>query len=360
MGRHRRYRVATMNASSRHLCFALLIGAGCGDGIHSLKIEAGRLVTVSAEILGDLDAARAASEPPIAAGVPLRATLVWAASPSFSPFCFEHGYNPLFPGRAITSSVARVGCADPFRFVAGRIDASVPVAPGARSLDLSLSHLPPPEALVGPPEARIGYAALVVFADENGDAMLDTGRRCRSPESKRRSDGREDDTSNRNGDAVEPLLAASFHSLLDSQERVTYREGDFDAASYFYPAPACEEPPPVGFGIWRIGDDGCFASGLGQRVRLSPRGSQQLAQMQCESGRSAWYREPRDEAPNERLLAECLGPEELAVADPSCECPGVFVYRLAGCRADLICDEPEWDLRNDPPSWWPCTEDAGK
>jgi hypothetical protein len=49
----------------------------------------------------------------------------------------------------------------------------------------------------------------------------------------------------------------------------------------------------------------------------------------------------------------CLDAETLAFIGED-DCPRIVVMPLAGCRANLVCQEPDWDLRQDPPAWWPC------
>ena len=48
--------------------------------------------------------------------------------------------------------------------------------------------------------------------------------------------------------------------------------------------------------------------------------------------------------------------EQLVVAGlPQEPCKGLTHYTLVGCREGrLVCDAPDWDLRANPPSWWPC------
>jgi hypothetical protein len=332
----------------KRFLFVAFMSAFACDSVHSTGPEAGSLVTLSAEWTQDLALVR--DQAGIDASVPLRATLVWAGVPNFSPFCLAEGPNPLIPDRVVTSSVAKIACPDPFRFVPSMTQGSALVDPALREVHIELSNLAPSETLVGPVTGRIAYASVVIFADENDNGILDQEGRCRRPERGGKSGDREEMP-------LEPILAASFSYIAEPHERVVYREGEFDSDSYFYPAPTCETPPPAGFSLWRVGFDGCTLSRLEQRIRLKVQTPDKLSSMQCGPGRKDYAREPREKSPDKRLVTECINATELATADPTCECPDPVIYKLAGCEKDLLCMEPEWDLTDDPPDWWPCTED---
>jgi len=161
----------------KKLLLACLMSALACDSVHTTAIEAEKLVVVNAEWSQDLAAIRDSAG--IAADVPLRATLVWAGVPNFSPFCLEEGPNPLAPGRVVSSSVAMIACPDPFRFVPSLTQGTAVVDPATNKVQIELSNLPPAEVLVGSVSSRVAYASLVVFADENNNGLLDQKTWCR-------------------------------------------------------------------------------------------------------------------------------------------------------------------------------------
>ena len=325
-----------------------LLFASC-DSIYTTALEADNLVTISAEWNGDLSSSMSLAG--LSTSTPLRATLIWAGVPNFSPFCLREGFNPLEPDKVITSTVAKLACPDPFRFVSGETQGSAVIDLASKQVDITLVNLPPTEALVGTPGQRVGYASVVVFADVNGNGIIDQGGRCRRPE----RDGKD---GNRGDELQEPILAASFSNLAMEHERIVYLEGDFDEESFFYPALGCEEFPKAGFSLWRIGDSGCNLATVNERIRLDVSSPDVFQPMQCGPGRKDYAREPGDEKPADRAIIECLNESEFALVDPTCSCPDAVLYQLKGCERDFICETPEWDYSDNPPEWWPCLQDG--
>ena|GEM_PF-4326068 len=333
----------------RHIIYPLFILLASCDSIYTTAVEAERLVTISAEWNGDLSNSLELAG--ISTSTPLRATLIWADVPNFSPFCLKEGFNPLEPNKVVTSTVAKLACPDPFRFVSGETQGSALIDLSARQVDISLVNLPPAEVLVGSPGERVGYASVVVFADLNSNGIIDQGGRCRRPE----RDGKD---GNRVDESQEPILAASFVNLTEAHERIVYLEGQFDEDSYFYPALGCEKFPTSGFSLWRIGENDCTLTNLNERIRLNIASPDIFKPMQCGPGRKDYAREPREKKPADRAIIECLSESEFALVDPTCSCPDPVLYQLKGCERDFICETPEWDYSNDPPEWWPCLKDG--
>ena len=65
---------------------------------------------------------------------------------------------------------------------------------------------------------------------------------------------------------------------------------------------------------------------------------------------------PPAQRPQGKLHTDCLDRERLAVVTTDCECPQAKVFRLECGEDDPNCGD-DWDLRDDPPGWWPCTEE---
>ncbi|MBI4815973.1 MAG: hypothetical protein HY791_06945 [Deltaproteobacteria bacterium] len=318
---------------------ALLSTLACGS-VDDLGAEAETLASLEVRLAG----------PPLTVRN-LRVGVLWAASPIFVPFCHEHGPTPLDPGRQV-KGVAAAGCRDPFEFVPERLGPSVLLVPGETSVTISFERLPSPEVLVGPLESRIAYGSVVVFEDLDGNGDLDLRRGCglgsRGPDSPRERRR-----------AQEPILASSFTTLTAPQDRLVYLEGQFDADSNFYPGPSnCLDRPRPGFSRWLVGgllDEGaeCKTEPLAEGMDLRVGDPSAFENLACtQSSRESFSRPPRSRL--EDVLFECTDDGSIAVAEPECDCPDVRVLSLRGCFDDAACSNPDWDLTNDVPEWWPC------
>jgi len=313
--------------------FALLTICGCGEGVHGIADEASGIVSIEVRVDPDLE--RRIER----AGPDLRAGVVWAAVPVVQGFCLSFGVNPLLPGRPVTSSVAKAGCRDPFDVLAGAVDVSVPFDLTTGTADVNLTALPGPNVVVGDELNAIAYGAVVVFDDVDGNGELTLSGECGNVVSEDR------------------VYASSFSSLRREQERVVFREGGFDPPDLFYPAPECMGEPSPGLSIWALGtvfEDRCNSVGIDQHMEAAILPLEERTLATCRPPTNRQFLPPPDEAPPRRMVTECTDSETLAVTDPDCACPSVTVYRLAGCEFDFVCSSPEWDVRNNPPPWWPC------
>ncbi|MCC7383040.1 MAG: hypothetical protein IT384_14475 [Deltaproteobacteria bacterium] len=325
----------------------LLIGVvACDDGVAGLEETRQILATVRGRLTRPLAEISATIAHP-------RAGILWAGVPQFVPFCHEHGPNPRDPSRIVSSSVARYGCRDPFEVVPGAMGPSVVIDPRSASFEIPIADLPRAQVMVGSVEARVAYGSLIVFDDLDGDGELDLERGCNS-----RGD------SSGPSPRLEPIHAASFFSQNETQVRVTYVEGRFDAASLFYPHPDCSELPPPGFSIWTVGalldpDASCSTQRIDAEIRLDPRAPLALADLTClQSSRDVFPRPPPVRPPGSALIFECNADGALVAADPTCSCPWIRTYRLSGCYDSLDCPNPDWDLRASVPPEWPCPVDG--
>jgi hypothetical protein len=172
-------------------------------------------------------------------------------------------------------------------------------------------------------------------------------------------------------------------------QRVAYREGNFDASAAFYPRAGCPAPPP-GFSLVAAGGftaqaalaaaltgrrpaedvTTCATAALDQAVIVPLRAPGEIEELACTrgAGGTTRYRAPPVEAPDlsTRTWA-CAhlpqlgagsggaGPFQLVVAAPPDNvCKGLSHYTLRGCNNDATCATPAWDRTGSPPSWWPC------
>ncbi len=316
----------------------------CGPGVSDLSREDAPLAFVRGRLSGS---------PPLRDGEPprnLRAALVWAGIPVVSPFCLTYGDNPLLPDKTETSSIADLACKDLLSFTPGVVEVSVPLEPGQIDFEIPLAFLPVSNALIGQDSNRVGYGSVWIFDDRNNDGTINGLGLCERQEE------------------PDVILAASFSSLQTAQERIVYREGEFDRESFFFPAPGCEAPMP-GYSVWRVGalldEPDCINDPLRAGISISyatePKARRALQQLIC-PGLGGWPRNPmigasflefKDE---EKFRGECLNEETWVVTEKDCECPRVDLFTLTGCPLNEDCRNPAWDNRENLPPEWPCTE----
>lgn len=321
--------------SSLLLATALL--TACGPGVHDLSVSSEPLLTVRGRV--DLD-----SLTRVHPDAPLIAALVWAAKPAVAPICVKYAARSVLQG----------ACADPYGVFLGDLEAEVVLDPdGDGSFELHLARLPDARVAVGDSSNRIAYGTVVLVEDldRNGHATLvDSAVAPPGP----------------HGEPIagDRIIAASFYNLKRPQQRLVFREGQFDSGSYFYPAPECEPPPP-GFSLLKsegMGvEGGCAVEGVEETtIELQPIVGVD-DQIACranfiDSGGLAGFTEASHEAylePGPWVI--CLDRETIAqISSYSALCKGVTFYLLKGCMNDPFCDSPEWDYTNDVPEWWPC------
>jgi hypothetical protein len=307
----------------------------------------------------------------------LQVALVWGAQWQTEPFCILPAESPE------AAAVIAAGCRDPFSFVPIRVAASVPVSPGAHA-SLPLFALPAADVMVGTLTSRIAYASLVVYDDRdmNGTLGLATPHRARS--------GRGDRFNMDTVDSTDVVYGASFLTMTAPDQRIAFREGDFDPTSAFYPRSGCEAPPR-GFSVISAGGfsavAGIVASATGQlpaedpaqcKEALPPDAVIELGVQAPETARevscvertddsSIRYREPPADAPDfsGRVMACAHLPSfdagnqssliQLVVSGRSGDrCKSLTHYTLRGCRENVACALPDWDYTATPPTWWPC------
>lgn len=319
----------------------------------------------------------------------LRAGIIWVGINIPSEWCAGHltsalrGQAPLPPSEGADPSEAAPPsldfetlqtlltlCPDPLGVTPLLVGPSASLSEGRSEGDqlhvtLPLTALPPSEVLVGTPDARVGYAALVVFDDLDQDGVFDIGF-DHPPLGMWRGRGDDDRDEEMNDEregegryapkTPDELYSASFTSLMSDHTRLVFREGDF-IESYYYPLGGCV--PPQGLSV--IDVKGTFQSAECEAhsatsptlLKLSPPNSRRQ-ELACETSPISLF-PPTEEAPNTRFTQTCISPTELVLTDPEAGCKALSVLSLVECPSfDNECSNPEWDDRDSPPEWWPC------
>lgn len=357
---------------TRELLLALVGLAGCGDLV-GLGGTPTPLATVEVEVTGDLEPLR---PPGTEDETPrLRVALIWGKQWQPEPFCFLPAESPE------AAAVIDEGCPDNFGFVPARVAASVPVEVGVPAA-LELVQLPGADVMVGDVTARVAYGSLVVFDDRDGDETL----------ALQQHHGEEPPPG---PDAVLDLVyGASFLTMTRPDQRIGFREGDFDARAAFYPRSGCEEPAR-GFSVLGAGgfteeeavaavlrgelppEDPASCSGapLDTAVVSVPlEAPDAVREVACEDSDGRGYpdyHEASDFVDISQRTWACAGlprfPGEESAGDvvqlvmagpPGDVCRGVTHFVLRGCSDDPLCEQPEFDFSGSPPDWWPCPDEA--
>lgn len=320
---------------------------------------------------------------PLPATRSLQVALLWGTQWLTEPFCVLPAESP------DAAAVIAAGCRDPFSFVPARVAASVPITPGTPTA-LSLYELPSADVLVGDVTARVAYGTLVVYDDRDGSGTLELAQPHRTASGGR---GRPFEDTIDSGDVV---YGASFVTMTAPDQRVAYREGDFDATGAFYPRQGCD-PPPRGFSVLAAGGFSAAAATAatlaGQLPAEDPATCAQAApadapitvplqttadalaavrEVSCverTADSSIRYRQPPDAEPDltGRITACAHLPSfdagsqssliQFVVSGRSTDrCVGLTHYTLRGCRENVSCPAPDWDFTATPPAWWPCPQ----
>lgn len=374
-----------------HLALAALVtlAPGCDD-LAGFSGDAPPLATLRVVASGDFESVRV----PNADGEQLRVALVWGEQWLPEALCILPAADP-----AVADVIAQ-GCRNPLAFTPARVAASAPLVVGEVTT-LELTQLPSADVMVGGVAARVAYGSLVIFDDRDGDASLDLARSVRLPTGPFGGGGagggggmgppdpEEDEPPSR-----DIIYGASFVAMTEADRRVAFREGDYTQAG-FYPRRNCGAPLP-GFSILSAGgftfEEAVAATLAGQLPEQDPascaedaiddtvveiplRPSVEVREVGCEQRRrdsSVVYRDPPVDEPPElaarkfactsipSLTGEqdpaTAGITQLVVTNTTDEtCKGLTHYTLVGCDdGELVCDQPEWDMRANPPAWWPC------
>lgn len=359
------------------LALASALGA-CGD-LENFGGAAPPLATITVTATGDF----AAVHLPDTGEADLHVALVWGEQWFPEPLCF------LPPESPEVAEVVAAGCRDPLSFTPTRVTAVAPLVPG-EPVSLSLSALPAADLMVGTVAARVGYASFVVFDDRDHDGVMQLPRPQRLGGN---GPGEMMPPEEPPGPAVSVVYGASFVSMTQPDTRLAFREGEF-IESGFYPRHGCGAPLPA-FSLLSAGGFSLPAAIAATAAGMLPaqdpatcreipaddvaveiplRPVPEVREVACEQRRddsSVRYREPPVDAPDfsdrtyacaaiPNLGGEPIAPEgtvQLVVSSrDGAPCKSLTHFTLFGCdeNTTLQCDAPEWDLRANPPAWWPC------
>jgi len=308
----------------------LLIAVACGD-IHSTSDLGDPLVVLDAQVEGQLPANISA--------LLLRASLIWETQSPELLECLE---------QAETEDEV-YACTTPEDFQPIQASKSVAIEPTfPASFEVPLYLLPDLKMLSGQRDSLLGYGVLVVYEDGNRNMKLDlvppgaTG-------------------------SVDTILASGIPTDTSRRDLVVYREGELSPLwkLFQHPPYGCSEPPQ-GFSI--LTREYHAATGYTCTVRPAAEAnipvhfedSERQRQLVCEPwSNTDASTKPPDDSPIAGREVTCHFHDTLEyVVNPSWYCQYKQVYQLAGCQAYYGCEEPEWDLTDNPPAWWPCTGEA--
>ena len=305
----------------------LLFAVSCGD-IHSTSNLGDPLVVLDAQVEGQL--------PDNISARLLRASLIWETQSPELLECLE---------RAETEDEV-YACTIPEDFQPVQASKSVAIEPTfPASFEVPLYFLPDLEVLSGKGKSLLGYGVLVVYEDGNQNMELDLVPPGATV-------------------SVDTILASGIPTDAHRRDLVVYREGDLSPLwkLFQHPPYGCPEPPQ-GFSI--LTREYHAATGYTCTVRPAAEAnipvhfedSDGLRQLICEPW-SDGNTYPAEPPPPDREVT-CHFHDTLEyVVNPSWYCQYKQIYQLAGCEAYYGCEEPEWDLTDNPPVWWPCTGEA--
>ena len=295
------------------------------------------------------------------------------------------------PSSGRCESVAQAGCRDNFGFVPLQVGADVPLEANGPTA-IPIISLPSAAEMVGNPAARIAYASLIVYQDGNGNGILDLGHPA-DQQQRGQGNGNPNDASN----SPDTVYGASFISMTQPDQRVAYREGDFNPGVAYYPRAGCASPPPS-FSILSAGgfsvSDGllsevtgqfppetsCGTAPISEPVTVALQDPATLAELACMVNNASgvtYYRKPPADDPRTvgsagsaaisapwacTNLPSLSGDDggvppgrQLVVAGPPGQrCLGTLHYTLRGCNNNPSCPSPAtWDVSGSPPSGGP-------
>jgi hypothetical protein len=218
------------------------------------------------------------------------------------------------------------------------------------SFTIPVSALPDESVLTGSDGARLGIGDVIVYVDDNGDALF--------TETALGADAFVDRVVGTSRAFREDDLDESF---------IVYREGDLSSVWKVYRGMYGCADPPQGFSTvtLRALDDPpfveCVIDDAVVPVELDESGA--LDGLACVADPDQHtYQRPGDEGLPLGSVGECLesgdGWYDVAfTVDIDSVCPDIGRYDLYGC-SDLTsadaCRASSWDLRFDEPAWWPC------
>ena len=319
-------------------CVGLATSVGCGPGLSPLPTPASALVTVTVGVQSYLDQYPDRD---------LRATIAWGRPWENPAICYLSD-----------SGEVQNACRDASLFIPGIAEELVPITNAVDGvLSLMLDHPPDASVAVGSDGNRVAYAGVVILDAELAATPVPepTPPRVKpyAPHS-----------------IFAATVAASLVYATVPHQRVVFRHGSFDTNSTFYPIDLnlCGEPP-VGFSVLT---DELTPEGRLCRITTSDEPVLPTADYTVASLRALWRCTDIGQDPHRVFAPEpepapdfvpaahtCIGRDVLAQVEGSYwdsgkDCPTITTRALVGCSRNLLCAEPEWDIRANPPAWWPC------
>ena len=349
----------------RQLTLLAGLTLGCTD-LRALHDQPVPLATLTVHVKGDVEMW---AGPPMP-GNPrrMRVGVVWADSWNPDLLCtrFSRWQRELpvdQPFDVRLAPVAARGCRDVLGFVPAAVGPSAALN-GQNQASIDLWTLPPSAVMVGPPLARIAYAALVVFDDRNGNDKLDLqypggfGLGGKGPNRGDEGDNGERPPEEWHSFEPDTIYGTSFLTLASDHVRLVFREGSYDGKSTFFPLQGCA-PPPVGLSLATVvgpmGNQTCtYAVPSAQPLTITLQPPSFVSEMAC-MGEGARYL-PTDEqmGPNLFAVKVCVSDNEMLVADGVPNCKGMTHLQLKGCLDDSLCADPAWPAPPKVPDWWNC------
>lgn len=317
------------------LSCCVFCAVACGSGVSAFTKDSVIFPTLFGTIVGDVDLSLLDG--------PVRVGIVWAGLPELQRFCLIQPTHP----------VAQVGCVDYRRFSANVVDASTAIdLRQTRNFAIELTSLPSQFAMVRTAEGYIAYGSVMVYVDRNNNQTLDLIDPFLHPLMDIACTRDPSDACTQR----DVILAASFVSLDQPQVRLVYREGGFTANSLYYPTVPCLAPQP-GFSLLATSNAldvqaNCEQHDLSAPMLVWLQPAEELRSLACISRVQRVTYPYR--APMCGVRAACLDDNTWVFADPSAVCPSLIQYDLRGCWRDPVCANADWDMRDNPPSWWPC------
>ena len=262
----------------------------------------------------------------------LKASIIWMTYPDMLIECLNETYI-----------LERDICFENSQLIPNAITKSIDIEPiFPSSFEIPIYDLPKPNDLSGSTFALMGTGVLVVYTDGNNNNELDLV----SPEAT---------------ESADTIIGASYHS--ENLDLIIYREGDLASAWSLFDFFDCPDPEQ-GFSVVSLlnpNDDqtdfSCeLSSAESTEISIVFEDSDIMKQNICEP-RAIKSTYPNDPYPEGNEI-KCYGKLSFKYRDPLFYCNNINEYKLVDCYFldywDTACSDPEWDLRDSVPEWWPC------
>jgi hypothetical protein len=300
----------------------LMATAACGSGVQDKSYRGQPLATIQGKAQGQLPASSSATSP--------RAALVWLAAPSDAETCFASATDLSFA--TCWFDLVLYGIADPAATSA--VDVGLEAAFPA-SFSLPVFAAPPAAGLIGHEGQYLGIGEVAIYNDGNGNKQLDLVP----------------------FDASMPVDTAL--GLSEGHSFVIYREGDLSPVWKAFAKDGCPTEPPQGFSIvtHAFESSNCTLSGLDAIIEVDLSDSGDTRDAICTRNPQPHFltsfEQPMATAPAGLANVTCTADGAAFTFNPHperyCWDQNIVSYYLADPTS-----AQSWDLRANPPAWWPC------